>query len=97
MIRCRVCGRRLRTPATAARGIGPTCARNTQQTTPPSARPEVSAKPGPGQQLLFPDAALATIHAAVEDAHLLAEDHDQTTHRVGLYLASSGWQITPAA
>lgn len=33
MIRCRVCGRPLRTPTTAARGIGPRCARKTRQTT----------------------------------------------------------------
>ncbi|MFJ6319679.1 DUF6011 domain-containing protein [Streptomyces californicus] len=31
---CRVCGRRLRSEKTRARGIGPVCARRTRQTTP---------------------------------------------------------------
>jgi hypothetical protein len=43
----------------------------------------------------IPDAALTVIHAALEDATLLAEDHDASTRRVAQYLISSGYQITP--
>jgi hypothetical protein len=43
----------------------------------------------------IPAAALTTIHAALEDAERLHEDHDHTTRRVAQYLISSGYQITP--
>ncbi|MEU5976315.1 DUF6011 domain-containing protein [Streptomyces sp. NPDC047315] len=59
MTRCRVCGRHLHAPATAARGIGPTCARNTQQATPTASRlRSAPADHCTGQQPLFPDAGL---------------------------------------
>jgi len=41
-----------------------------------------------------PDAALSVIRAALEDAHLLDEDHDAAAGRVAQYLISSGYQIT---
>jgi hypothetical protein len=41
------------------------------------------------------DAALTVIRAALQDAHLLDEDHDASTRRVAQYLISSGYTITP--
>lgn len=41
-----------------------------------------------------PDAALTTIRAALQDAHLLHEDHDASSRRVAQYLISSGYRIT---
>lgn len=41
------------------------------------------------------DAALTIIRAALEDAALLTEDHDDSARRVAQYLISSGYQITP--
>jgi hypothetical protein len=43
----------------------------------------------------IPAAALTVIAAALQDAALLAEDHDASTQRVAQYLISSGYQITP--
>lgn len=40
-------------------------------------------------------ATLAIIRAALEDAHLLNEDPNNTARRVAQYLISSGYQITP--
>lgn len=50
----------------------------------------------PGQ-LTIPAAALAVIEAAEQDATALGEDDHARTIRTGMYLASSGWTITPAA
>jgi hypothetical protein len=41
------------------------------------------------------DAALTVIRAALQDAHLLNEDHDASTRRVAQYLISSGYTIAP--
>lgn len=56
-------------------------------------------QPPPAQipgQLAIPDAALALLTAAEEDATTLGETDQQRAHRVATYLASSGWTITPA-
>lgn len=47
-------------------------------------------------QLTIPDAALALLTAAEEDATTLGEDDHQRAHRIATYLTSSGWTITPA-
>lgn len=47
-------------------------------------------------QLTIPDAAIALLTAAEEDATTLGETDQQRAHRVATYLASSGWTITPA-
>lgn len=48
-------------------------------------------------QLAIPDAALALLSAAEEDATTLGETDQQRAHRVATYLATSGWTIIPAA
>ncbi|MER7046736.1 hypothetical protein [Streptomyces jumonjinensis] len=45
----------------------------------------------------IPAAVLTTIRAAEEDADLIGEDLDARATRVAMYLASSGWTITPTA
>jgi hypothetical protein len=51
--------------------------------------------PVPGQTAI-PLAAIAVLEAAEQDATTLGEnDHDRAL-RAGMYLASSGWTITPA-
>ena len=54
-----------------------------------------SPAPVPGQTVI-PLAALADIEAAETDATTLLEDDHARAARVALYLASSGWTITPA-
>ncbi|MFF8839601.1 hypothetical protein [Streptomyces sp. NPDC015130] len=49
----------------------------------------------PGQ-LAIPAAALAVLEAAEQDATNLHEDDHARAERAALYLASSGWTITPA-
>jgi hypothetical protein len=49
----------------------------------------------PGQ-LAIPAAALAVIEAAEQDATAAGEDDHDRALRAGMYLASSGWTITPA-
>ncbi|MET9957391.1 hypothetical protein ABZ135_38350 [Streptomyces sp. NPDC006339] len=46
-------------------------------------------------QLAIPDAALALLTAAEEDATTLHENDHQRAERVAAYLTSSGWTITP--
>ncbi|TVZ96479.1 hypothetical protein [Streptomyces sp. BK340] len=43
----------------------------------------------------MPDAALAVIRAALEDADLLNENHEDRARRVAQYLTSSGYRIAP--
>lgn len=50
----------------------------------------------PGQ-LTIPAAAIADIEAALDDADRLGETGHARAERAALYLASSGWTITPAA
>jgi hypothetical protein len=57
-------------------------------------QPPTTEVPG---QLAIPAAALAVIEAAEHDATTLHEDDHQRTTRTAMYLASSGWTITPAA
>ena len=45
----------------------------------------------------IPDAALAVIRAALEDAHLLHETDPLAATRVVAYLISSGYRIAPDA
>ncbi|MEU3603755.1 DUF6011 domain-containing protein [Streptomyces sp. NPDC006798] len=52
-VRCRICGRPLHTPTTAARGIGPHCARKTRHATTSRHRENPSPDHCPGQQPLF--------------------------------------------
>ncbi|MFC7929139.1 hypothetical protein [Streptomyces cinereoruber] len=52
-------------------------------------------EPVPGQTAI-PLAALAIIDAAETDATDLHETDHARAERVALYLASSGWTITPA-
>ncbi|MFE1903841.1 DUF6011 domain-containing protein [Streptomyces gardneri] len=102
-IACRVCGRRLRSRRYAAAGIGPVCARRTADPT-ASGRPEPSRQPVehcPGQTAIpigpaIPAAAVADIEAALDDADRLGETGHARAERAALYLASSGWTITPA-
>lgn len=48
----------------------------------------------------IPDAAIATVTAALDDYRLTTPPHAQTphgaAHRIGEYLASSGYEIRPA-
>ncbi|MDF2708151.1 MAG: hypothetical protein K0R62_3803 [Nonomuraea muscovyensis] len=57
-------------------------------------QPPAPAVPG---QLTIPAAALAVIEAALDDADRLGETGHARAERAALYLASSGWTITPAA
>ncbi|MET9953533.1 DUF6011 domain-containing protein [Streptomyces sp. NPDC006339] len=101
-VHCRVCGRNLRSARTAARGVGPICARKTAAAPAPAA-PSALVEHCPGQTAIplpgtgIPDAAVADIEAALEDADRLGETDRARAERVALYLASSGWTITPAA
>ncbi|MGR7002781.1 DUF6011 domain-containing protein [Yinghuangia aomiensis] len=53
--RCRACGRQLRTPDSALRGIGPVCARNLRGPTTPAPRGTGSDPPPiPAGQLAIP-------------------------------------------
>ncbi|MFE2556012.1 hypothetical protein ACFXGT_08240 [Streptomyces sp. NPDC059352] len=54
--------------------------------------PPTSAVPG---QLAIPAAAVADIEAALDDADQLGETGHARADRIALYLASSGWTITP--
>lgn len=49
--------------------------------------------------IVLPDAALATIEAALDDYRMTTPVDEQTPHgattRIGEYLAASGWQLTP--
>ncbi|MFB7421631.1 hypothetical protein ACFC1L_44610 [Streptomyces sp. NPDC056210] len=56
--------------------------------------PPPTAMPG---QLAIPAAAVADIEAALDDADRLGETGHARAERAALYLASSGWTITPAA
>ncbi|MFF0426891.1 DUF6011 domain-containing protein [Streptomyces sp. NPDC004520] len=103
-VACRVCGRRLRSRRYAAAGIGPVCARNTRTDTGPG--PAAADRPAiehiPGQTAIplttgIPAAAVAVIEAALDDADQLGETGTARADRAALYLASSGWTITPAA
>ncbi|MGW1246962.1 DUF6011 domain-containing protein [Streptomyces sp. NPDC002535] len=100
---CRVCGRRLRSRRYAAAGIGPVCARKTTTpVAPDGAAPRPAAEHCPGQTTIplspgIPAAAVADIEAALADADTLGETGHARAERAALYLASSGWTITPAA
>jgi hypothetical protein len=56
-------------------------------------QPPVAPVPG---QLAIPAAAVADIEAALDDADRLGETGHARAERAALYLASSGWTITPA-
>lgn len=101
-VACRVCGRRLRSRRYAAVGIGPVCARKVRA---PGAAPAADRPPVehcPGQTTIplgpvIPAAAVADIEAALDDADQLGETGHHRADRIALYLATSGWTITPAA
>ncbi|WP_406056276.1 DUF6011 domain-containing protein [Streptomyces sp. NBC_01077] len=101
-VACRVCGRRLRSRRYAAAGIGPVCARKTTTTVGPDATaPRPAVEHCPGQTTIplapaIPAAAVADIEAALDDADRLGETGHARAERAALYLASSGWTITPA-
>lgn len=101
-VSCRVCGRSLRSAHTAARGVGPVCARKTGDAAPEPAAPRPLVEHCPGQTVIplpapgIPDAVVADIEAALDDAQP-GETGRARAERVAVYLASSGWTITPAA
>ncbi|MFD9047641.1 DUF6011 domain-containing protein [Streptomyces zaomyceticus] len=101
-IACRVCGRRLRSRRYAAAGIGPVCARKTTASIGPDStalRPTVEHCHGQTAIPLgvgIPAAAVADIEAALDDADRLGETGHHRADRIALYLATSGWTITPA-